>query len=310
MGTTWSQFFPPKPTFSVNDIPDLTGQVMVVTGGNSGIGKEIIRSLLEHNAVVYLAARNPESAKSAIADLKALTGKEAQFLEIDLANLPSIKRAAAEFLSKESQLHVLFNNGGVMRPPIEQLTKQGYDLQFGTNVLGHFYLTQLLLPTLLSTASTSGKPTRIIHTSSLSTHMFNGTSIDFNTVKESPKRVTLGTAWLYHQSKFGNAVLSAELHRRYAEQGIVSVALNPGNIMTDLGRHMPPFALYILKFIVYPAPFGALTSLYAGTTKEGELLGGKYLFPWARLGDAPPAVNLPENGKELWTWCEEQVAET
>ncbi|KAF7307309.1 hypothetical protein MIND_00524900 [Mycena indigotica] len=324
MGSTWSQFFPPKATFTTKDIPDLTGQVMLVTGGNSGIGKEIVKALLERNAKVYLAARNPENAKSAIADLKAETGREAEFLEVDLANLPSIKRAAQEFTSKESQLNVLFNNGGVMvirstiqqpfpnlfqRPPTNMLTTQGYDLQFGTNVLGHFYLTQLLLPTLISTATASAKPARIVHTSSLSTHFFPAKTFDFATFKESPKREKYGTAWLYHQSKFGNAVMSVELHRRYADKGVVSVALNPGNINTNLGRYLPGFAATLLKYlVVYPAPMGALTSLYAGTTKEGELLGGKYLFPWARLGEAPVTVHDPANGTELWKWCEEQVS--
>ncbi|KAF7302622.1 hypothetical protein HMN09_00896700 [Mycena chlorophos] len=305
MGAIWSQFFPPKATFSVDDIPDLTGQVMLVTGGNSGIGKEVAKGLLAHNARVYLAARNAESAKMAIAELKTQTGHDAEFLELDLADLGSIKRAAEEFTRKEKQLNVLFNNGGVMRPPVDMLTKQGYDLQFGTNVLGHFYLTKLLLPTLITTAKDSGKPARVVNTSSLV--LEGAAKFDFATFKESPARAKLGTSGLYQQSKFGNAVLSAELHRRYAEEGIVSIALNPGNIMTNLGRYLSPGFLRILKYIVYDPPLGALTPLYAGTVKEGEGFGGKFLFPWARMGQVPAAVDDANNGRELWTWCEEQV---
>lgn len=117
---------------------------------------------------------------------------------MDLADLPSIKRAAAEFTQKETQLHVLFNNGGVMIPPVDQLTAQKFDLQFGTNVLGHFYLTKLLLPTLLATA-TPENPARVINTSSLAS--LGVSTIDFNTVKDSPARKKFGTSNLYSQSK-------------------------------------------------------------------------------------------------------------
>ncbi|KAJ7352040.1 hypothetical protein DFH08DRAFT_693367, partial [Mycena albidolilacea] len=130
------QGFPPKSKFSVDDLPDLSGQVIIVTGANIGVGKETVKALLQHNAKVYLAARSPEKAKEAIDDLKSQTGKEAEFLQLDLADLHSVKRAVEKFTEKETRLDVLFNNGGVMGPPIEQLTAQGYDLTFGTNVLG------------------------------------------------------------------------------------------------------------------------------------------------------------------------------
>jgi retinol dehydrogenase 12 len=94
------------------------------------------QALLEKNATVYLAARDHTKAANAITDLKAATGKVANYLPLDLADLASVKAAAGEFMSKERQLHVLINNAGVMAPPVEQLTKDGYDLQFGTNVLG------------------------------------------------------------------------------------------------------------------------------------------------------------------------------
>jgi len=171
MGNLFSiiaESFPPHPIFTVDDIPDLSGQIIIVTGGNTGIGKETVKELLNHDAKVYLAARNQEKAFAAIKELSEVTGKEAIFLKLDLSDLKGIKAAAEEFLSKETQLHVLFNNAGVMVPPVEQLTADGYDLQFGTNVLGHFYFTKLLLPTLIATAKTSsdGKA-RVVNTSSL-----------------------------------------------------------------------------------------------------------------------------------------------
>ncbi|KAF7365124.1 NAD(P)-binding protein [Mycena venus] len=242
------QSFPPKSKFSANDIPDLTGQVIIVTGGNSGVGKETAKALLQHNAKVYIAARSEEKAKDAIKDLKSQTGKEAELLLVDLADLHSIKRAASEFTQKENRLHVLFNNGGVMIPPIDQLTAQNFDLQFGTNVLGHFYLTKLLLPTLLATA-TAEKPARVINTSSLASLV--GT-IDFNTVKDSPARKKAGASKLYGQSKLGNVLFSNELQRRYADQNIVSVSLNPGNLKTELQRHVPGLARSIMNSTPVP----------------------------------------------------------
>jgi len=301
-----NQSFPPKSKFSVNDIPDLTGQVIIVTGGNSGVGKETVKALLEHNAKVYIAARSEEKAKAAITDLKSQTGKEAELLLVDLADLHSIKRAANEFTQKETQLHVLFNNGGVMVPPVDQLTTQKFDLQFGTNVLGHFYLTKLLLPTLLATA-TAEKPARVINTSSLAS--LGVSTIDFNTVKDSPARKKAGASKLYSQSKFGNVLFSNELQRRYADQHIVSVSLNPGNLKTELQRHVPGFVRAIMNSTLYPASYGALTQLWAGTTDEGKSLGGKYLAPWARVSEANPAALNPETQKALWTWLEEQVAD-
>ncbi|KAJ6546641.1 hypothetical protein DFH09DRAFT_926935 [Mycena vulgaris] len=301
------QSFPPKPNFSVADIPDLTGQVIIVTGGNSGRSLSLFVALLQHNAKVYIAARSAEKAKAAIDDLKSQTGKEAEFLHLDLADLHSVKRAAQEFIEKETQLHVLFNNGGVMIPPIEQLTAQSYDLQFGTNVLGHFYFTRLLLPTLLATAATA-KIARVINTASFASESAGG-EINYNTLKDSPARKKAGTSALYSQSKFGNVMFSVELARRYGAQGLVAVALNPGNLKTELQRHIPGLTRIIVNVILYPVRYGALTQLWAGTTEAGAALGGKYLIPWARVGKAAAGAEDPKAGTALWTWLEKQVAE-
>ncbi|KAK7042188.1 NAD(P)-binding protein [Favolaschia claudopus] len=304
--------FPPKSKFSYDDIPDLSGQVIIVTGGSagqfSGVGKQTVKVLLQHNAKVYIAARSEESAKVAIKDLRSQTGKEAYFLHLDLADLHSVKRAAEEFKQKETQLHVLFNNGGVMSAPIEQVTPQNIDLQFGTNVLGHFYLTKLLLPVLLATA-TPGKPARVINSSSFALEMTPGNTIHFNTLKDGPARKKLSPLNLYSQSKFGNLVFSNELARRYGDQGIMSVALHPGNIMTDLYRHAPTYQRKVMELSLYPVELGAQTQLWAGTTAEGANFNGKYLIPWARMGKANPKTLDPTLGKELWTWLEEQVAD-
>ncbi|KAK7440996.1 short-chain alcohol dehydrogenase [Stygiomarasmius scandens] len=301
------QLFPPQPKWSTSQIPDLSGKVVIVTGGNSGIGKHTIQALLEHNAKVYMASRNAEKAKAAIDDLKAKTGKEALFIQLDLADLRSVKRAAEEYLSKENRLHILFNNGGVMVSPIDELTAQGYDLQFGTNVLGHFYFTKLLLPTLLSTAQITGQSVRVVNTSSIAHVAF--TKLDFDSFRDGKARRRIGKNRLYGQSKFGNVVFSNELARRYGDKGIVSTSLHPGMLKTELQRHLGFLQKHVLEPMLHPAELGALTQLWAGTLPdpEGKELNGKYLLPWARVGSPAKSAEDPKWGVQLWEWCEEQI---
>ncbi|EGN95245.1 hypothetical protein SERLA73DRAFT_95927, partial [Serpula lacrymans var. lacrymans S7.3] len=172
---SWArEVVPPKSKFSVNNIPDLAGKVIIVTGAKTGIGKET--TLMSET----------------IRELKDKTGNEAIFLKLDQV-------AAEEFLSKETQLHVLINNAGVMFPPKDLLTADGYDLQFGTNVLGHHYFTKLLLPTLISTAQTSPDGKARVVTVASSAHLFG--SLDFATFKDGPVRKKMSPQSLYGQSK-------------------------------------------------------------------------------------------------------------
>ncbi|KIY46676.1 NAD(P)-binding protein [Fistulina hepatica ATCC 64428] len=305
--TVFGQVFPCPSKWKTDDVPDLAGKVIIVTGGNAGIGKETVKALLEHNAKVYLAARSEDKAREAVRELYDATGKEAIFLQLDLSDLKSVKAAVTAFCSQEKELHVLFNNAGVMNTPKDMITKDGYDLQFGTNVLGHFYFTKLLLPTLLSTAKSSPeKHVRVVNLSSLA-HMVG--NLDFATFKDGPARRRKTSEELYFQSKFGNVVFSSELARRYGAEGIVSTSLNPGNLRSDLWKHMNPWLMMLGKLFLYPVvPYGALTQLYAGTAPEAARFNGKYLVPWARLGTPKREALDPTLGKQLWEWAEEQVA--
>ncbi|KAG2131788.1 hypothetical protein DEU56DRAFT_739839 [Suillus clintonianus] len=295
------QSFPSKSAFLVDDIPDLTGKVIIVTGANTGIGKETAKTLLAHGAKVYVAARSQEKAEVAIKDLKDSTGGEALFLKLDLGDLKSVKAAAEEYISKETKLDVLFNSAGVMFPPTDWLTADGYDLQFGTNVLGHFYFTKLLLPTLIATAKSAPDGKARVITTSSSAHMLCG--LNFSAFKDSPARKKMSASALYGQSK----TATFELARRYGSEGIVSIPLNPGNIKTDLARHMPSFQRSILNLFLYDVEHGALTQLYAGTAPEAVGLNGKYLVPWARVGPTRNDARDPKTGVALWEWLEEQV---
>ncbi|CAE6423434.1 unnamed protein product [Rhizoctonia solani] len=312
MGNTLSQAFPPKSRFTVEQIPDLTGQVIIVTGGNAGVGKETCKALLNKNAKVYLAARSKSRADTAIEWLRSETnGKEPIFLELDLANLASIRKAVED---KEQELHVLFNNAGVMVPPVDQRTADGYDLQFGTNVLGHYHFTTLLLPTLIHTAKNSPLArghVRVVNTSSGAVYLAPKGGIVWDTLGTDEASVQaakkLGANMLYAQSKLGNVLFSNELAKHYTDQGIISSSLNPGNLQTDLQRHLPRLAGKILGLFLYPASYGALTQLWSGTTPEGESHNGKFLIPWARIGDAGRYGRNEELAEKLWAWLEEQV---
>jgi NAD(P)-dependent dehydrogenase (short-subunit alcohol dehydrogenase family) len=309
----FSQLFPPKPTWAAADVPDQAGKVVIITGGSGGIGQETARVLLSKGAKVYIAARSQEKSQKAIDELKKETGNESVFfLKLDLSDLFAIKAAAEEFVDKESELHVLYNNAGVMYTPVDKVTEQGYDMQFGTNVLGHFYLTKLLLPVLTATAKNSPAGTvRVVNVSSLSHYNRAPEGIRWSSVSPGNNsleaREKLGTIKLYGQSKLGNILFSNELARRYGGEGIVSISLHPGVIKTDLTRYLGTLVQRLGRMIAYPVSYGAISSLYAGTAPAASELNGKYLTTWARVTLPDSQALDSELGKKMWDWCEEQV---
>ncbi|KZV84163.1 NAD(P)-binding protein [Exidia glandulosa HHB12029] len=299
-----SQSFPPPPTWSVDDMPNQSGRVHLVTGGAAGIGLETTKALLMKDATVYIATRNRRKAEAAIALLKEETGNEAHFLELDLASLESVKRAATEFLAKETALHVLYNNAGVLFTDMKLMTVDGYDLQFGTNVLGHFYLTRLLMPALIAGQA------RVVNVSSVMPLILTAPTSSFDYLTDGPDRrkLSLGKYRMYGISKLGNILHAKELHRRYAQDGIVATAVNPGILKTDLYKTMPSrFRRWIYDRLLYPPPFGAITQLYAGTAPEGASMGGQFLVPWARIGPTSVEASDADLARRLWDWLEEQV---
>ncbi|KAF8895388.1 NAD(P)-binding protein [Infundibulicybe gibba] len=300
-------YFCGKPKWTVNDIPDLSGQVMIVTGGNSGIGKETAKALLDRGAKVYIACRDQQKAEATIIELESLTGRTALFLKLDLADLNAVAAAARKFLSKEAKLHVLFNNGGILSP-MDQVSS-GYDRQIYTNVLGHFYFTKLLLPLLIASAkNTPDGKVRVVNTSSSGHYLAKHRPINTASFKVGFVRDSYSSTDMYVQSKFANVIFARELARRYADQGIVSTAVNPGNTRTALDRYTPTgfkkLALVLLQ--IYPSAWGALPQLWAGTSPEAADINGKFVIPWAGVGKPRIETGDPELGKELWAWLEDQ----
>ncbi|TFY53064.1 hypothetical protein EVG20_g10283 [Dentipellis fragilis] len=254
--------------------------------------------LLSKNARVYMAARSQSKADAAIAELKKDTGKEdIFFLQLDLADLKSVRDAANTFIEKEPKLHVLFNNGGVMFLPLDQMTAQGYDSQFGTNVLGHYFFTTLLLPLLISTAQADPKhKARIVHNSSDGAELFKVPGgIDWDSLKKGDAskkvRAKLGTKKLYGQSKLGNILLSNELARRRTCSGTRGAVLKT----------------FLETVVLKDISLGVISQLYAGTADDALAMNGEYLVPWARRTFPDKDAQSPELAKKMWEWCEEQT---
>ncbi|KAI5479590.1 Short-chain dehydrogenase/reductase family protein [Pseudohyphozyma bogoriensis] len=309
-------FFPPRATFDVAQIPDLSDKVVIVTGGNVGIGYETVKALLNANAKVYLAARDATKAQKAISELEAATTKKAILLSLDLADLASVRAAAKEFLEKESRLDVLFNNAGVMACPPKLLTAQNYDLQFGTNVLGHYYFTKLLLPALEAAQASSGVPSRVVHTSSMghrysvnSTTGFDATTLTAGKERDAAiKKLGSSVDWaIYGQSKLGNVVIAHYFAKTYSSY-LVSASVHPGVIRSNLQRHLPSFVETVTYPFIFPASQGALTQLYAGTKASPAEMTGQYFVPWARVGKASSLGTNAQTEVEMITWLDAQIA--
>ncbi|KAF8213907.1 NAD-P-binding protein [Mycena galopus ATCC 62051] len=329
--------WPPKPTWKAQDVLDLAGKIFLCTGGSAGIGKETCRVLVARNAKVYLASRSEEKAQAAIDDICKTTGKtDIHFLRIDLADLPSVKKAAEEYISKEQELHVLINNGGVLYAPgIGPVTAQGYDVQFGANTLGpslwlsflhpifmpavgHYFLTVLLMPTLLRTAKgeVSGAPCRVrVVTVSSDAHELTAPkqgivweSLQKGDAALAVRKKLTGTR-LYGQSKLGNVLISFELAKRYGDQGLIAISLHPGGVKSELLRNVHPIIAWIVdKIRLYPVSLGIITSLYAATSDEALEMNGEYLTCWARRQVPSKHAYDKDMAEKLWKWCEEQVS--
>jgi retinol dehydrogenase-12 len=229
MGNTISQTFPPKPKFIESSIPDLQGKVYIVTGASAGVGKELARILYSRNGTVYVAARSVDKASAAIAWIQQ-SHPDSQgtlhFLKLDLNDLEGIKPSAEEFLSKEKRLDVLFNNAGVMVPPKGSTTKQGYELQLGTNCVAPFLFTKLLTPLIVQTAKTSpAGEVRVVWVSSGAVEIgapkggLDVQNLDYKVDKASWEK--------YSISKGGNILHAVEYARRYREEGIISIVSLP-----------------------------------------------------------------------------------
>jgi NAD(P)-dependent dehydrogenase (short-subunit alcohol dehydrogenase family) len=290
------------------DIPDQTGRTAVVTGANTGLGYETAKALAAKGANVVLAVRNLDKGRSA-ADLitRRHPGADVSLQELDLTSLDSVRAAADELKTKYDGIDLLINNAGVMWTP-KSTTKDGFELQFGTNHLGHFALTGLLLDRLLPVAGS-----RVVTVSSIGHRILADIHFDDLQWENSYHRVRA-----YGQAKLANLLFTYELQRRLttAGQDTIAAAAHPGGSDTELARHLPDFLGPLFSLISQPAAMGALPTLRAAT--DAGVLGGQYLGPDGPGGmrGYPKVVASSDRSHDaalqqrLWTVSEELTGVT
>src|ERR1700761_5877015 len=253
------------------DIPDQSGRVAVITGANTGLGYETALALAAHGAHVVLAVRNLDKGKDAIARISAQSPQaDVALQELDLTSLESVRAAARQLRADHDRIDLLINNAGVMWTP-KSTNEDGFELQFGTNHLGHFAFTGLLLDRLLPVAGS-----RVVTVSSMGHRIRADIHFDDLQWERSYNRVSA-----YGQSKLSNLLFTYELQRRLAPSGTtIAVAAHPGGSNTELMRHLPGWAAAVypaMAPLFQDATMGALPSLRAAS--DPAVLGGQYYGP-------------------------------
>ena len=287
------------------DIPDQTGRVAVVTGANTGLGYETASALADHGARVVLAVRNLDKGKDAAARITVKSPHaDVALQELDLTSLESIRAAAEQLRSDHDRIDLLINNAGVMYTP-KATTRDGFELQFGTNHLGHFAFTGLLLDHLLPVAGS-----RIVTVSSIG-HRIRA-DIHFDDLQWERTYSRVGA---YGQAKLANLLFTYELQRRLAPRGTtIAVAAHPGGSRTELTRNLPAFVAAISSVIeplFQDAAMGALPTLRAAT--DPDVIGGQYFGPdgFAQTRGYPKVVASSRRSQDidlqrrLWAVSEE-----
>ncbi|GJQ70392.1 hypothetical protein Trydic_g22822 [Trypoxylus dichotomus] len=281
----------------------LGGKTAIVTGSNSGIGKETAKDLYVRGAHVILACRNIRKAENAVEDIinsckENINCGQLTVVELDLSSLKSVKECSAKLLQEHDRIDLLINNAGIMMCPYGK-TEDGFEIQFGTNHLGHFLLSLLLLPRIIRSA-----PARIINVSSLA----HKTEIDFDDINWEKKPYSAMNA--YQRSKLANILFTKELDRRLKEahiEGVGVYVLHPGVIATEITRYLDTlyfkgitwmFHTFAKCFIKTPLQ-GCQTTIYCAIDEEAGKQSGLY------YADCKPAIlaNGAENtdaAKKLW----------
>jgi NAD(P)-dependent dehydrogenase (short-subunit alcohol dehydrogenase family) len=292
-----------------SDIPDLTGKVIIVTGANSGIGYEAALELARKGGRTILACRSMDKAQAALNQIEAqVPNAPAEIMQLDLTSQASIRTFAAAFKAKYDRLDLLINNAGIMMVPYGT-TEDGFERQFGTNHLGHFALTGLLMERILATPGA-----RVVNVSSGAHRMG---SMDFdNLMYEGGKGYASTQA--YGRSKLANLLFTYELQRRFDAIGAdaKATAAHPGGSNTNLANHMEDRMLFrlarpVLNLMMQPAAMGALPTLRAAV--DPQAAGGVYYGPggfrelrgYPVVVESSAAAHDAAAASKLWSVSEE-----
>lgn len=277
----------------------LDGKTVIITGGNTGIGKETAIDLASRGAKVIIGCRSKERGEKALIDIKKESRSESVYLKlIDLSSFKSVREFAKDILDSEDRLDILINNAGIFMVPFEK-TEDGFESHFQVNHLGHFLLTQMLIDLLKKSA-----PSRIINVSARA-HMWASIS-DFD---------NLGNKELYRSfvayglTKIANIVYTKELHRRYASSNVTSYSLHPGLVETDIQRHLFKEYPIVKKIVKILRPFmmifvknakeGAQTTICCAVEEGLEKFSGEYFSDCEVTGTSKGAQN-ESFSKRLW----------
>lgn len=283
---------------------DLSDKTIVVTGATSGLGKESARALASAGAQVVLCGRDDTKGRAVVDEIGGATS----FQHVDLADLDSVRAAAGELSDRIDRLDVLLNNAGVMACPLAR-TADGFEMQFGTNHLGHFLLTARLFPLLAGSA-----PARIVNVSSHG-HMIGGVDLE----DPNYQRRDYDKWEAYGQAKTANVLFSRELDRRFGDHGLHAYAVHPGMIITELGRHLDEADLADIgertskrpaggpSAEFKPVERGAATQVWAAT--GADIPGGSYLADAAVCDQVAAHATDDEVAARLWALSEDLVGE-
>lgn len=306
---------------------DLAGQVIIVTGANSGIGLETSRQLIKQNATVVLACRNESRANVAIDDITTQTEDKSRavFLSLDLSDLSSVRSFAETFAKTYERLDILIANAGIMACPYGT-TKDGFESQFGCNHLAHFLLLKLLAPLLIQTAEKNKTPSKFISVSScaaaeMSVGFTSMADIDFEDLMFEKRKYDQNIA--YQQSKLANYLTTLEASKKYDAEKLLCVSLHPGWVRSNLDKHVVPSGFFgdLMRYCfqksgqMISAEDGAQTTLHCALddVENGAFYSqfGYYKDKASKDGGWPmklPNPNAtPENAVKLWEESEKLV---
>ena len=300
------------------DIPSLAGKRVLITGANSGIGYHAALKLVRKGAEVLLACRDQRRGEAALSRMDADSpGAKAELVILDLASLASVRSFAEMELARHRPLDILINNAGVMAPPKRLQTVDGFELQFGTNVLGHFALTALLMPALEQAAAASAERPRIVMLASIAHKRGRLNFDDLQSTK------SYGPMRAYQQSKLADLMLAFELDRRLraVHSRVMSVAAHPGVANTNLfqvgdysafEKSLRNLSGHVIGIVLNTDAEGALPTLYAATAADAE--DGGYYGPQGfqemrgeHVGQAKVAAQARDAAAaaRLWQICED-----
>jgi len=270
-------------------------KVVLITGGNSGIGKVTAMDLAKRGAKVFIACRDSEKTEAALAEINSAASIQVENLPVELASLASVRKLIDQCQSKFDQLDVLLNNAGVF-PMKQQLTDDGFEMQFGVNHLSHFLLTQGLLENLKKCDNA-----RVI---TVSSKLHKKGVIDFDSFKGEK---LYNSQVAYGQSKLANVLFAVELAKRLGGTGVTSNALHPGAVRTDIVRDLPWIVRKLIYLMFIDVEKGAQTNIQLASDESLKSVTGKY-FDQTQLDECSPLADDIELRERLWAESERLVS--